>query len=419
MKKILLVDDSTFILAALENKINEQINEITLLKAQSYEETRLLLEQHKFYAAVVDVNLPDAEKGETIDLVNTFGIPVIVLTGTMNEEIKEVILKKDIYEFVSKNEPGNILYVAAILKRILNNYTTNVLIVDDSKMARTYVRHYLEKLNLNVYEVDCADSALEFLDENKVSVSLILTDYEMPGMNGMDFTMRLRETYSKDKLGVIAISSNYNIELVTRFLKHGANEFLTKPFSSEEFSVRVNSTLELLQLFKETRELANKDFLTGSYNRRYFFESGSAIFKKAKRKNKSLAVAMFDIDHFKKINDTYGHDIGDIAIKNIATTLQNSLRGSDLLARFGGEEFCALLEDITKEDAIELFEKIRNSFESSTITVGDISFSYTVSVGICYGLEKNLDEMIKKSDEGLYIAKQNGRNKTIINGKVI
>jgi diguanylate cyclase (GGDEF)-like protein len=160
--------------------------------------------------------------------------------------------------------------------------------------------------------------------------------------------------------------------------------------------------------------MASRDFLTGSYNRRFFFESGKAIFAKAKRKQEKIAAAMLDIDKFKNVNDTYGHDAGDVAIQEIAVILNKNLRASDLVARFGGEEYCILLEDIKLEDLKKLFEKIRAAFESNVITAGKVSFSYTVSIGIFYGLEDTLDEMVKKADEGLYFCKENGRNQVHI-----
>lgn len=123
---------------------------------------------------------------------------------------------------------------------------------------------------------------------------------------------------------------------------------------------------------------------------------------------------MIDIDKFKNINDTYGHDVGDEAIKEIKTILDANLRSSDLMARFGGEEFCILLEDITIENTEILFEKIRKCFEDNVISTHGIEIKYTISTGIYYGLSDSLEEMIKLSDEALYLAKESGRNRVEI-----
>ena len=187
-----------------------------------------------------------------------------------------------------------------------------------------------------------------------------------------------------------------------------------KPSNHNEIVTRVNANLELLDLFSNIKDMANKDFLTGLYNRRFFFESGNAIYINAKRQNENLAVAMVDIDLFKKINDTYGHDIGDIAIKEVKKILTHHLRKSDLVARFGGEEFCILLHDISLENIEKLFEKVRVSFENNIIKTNGVEISYTVSIGVYYGLSDSLESLINLSDESLYEAKETGRNKVII-----
>jgi len=123
---------------------------------------------------------------------------------------------------------------------------------------------------------------------------------------------------------------------------------------------------------------------------------------------------MFDIDKFKNINDKYGHDIGDIAIQKTTEIINNNMRSSDLMARFGGEEFCIILEEITLQDTKTLFEKIRKCFETSTIKVAEEEFSFTISIGVCYGSKDTLDEMIKIADKELYNCKNTGRNKVSI-----
>jgi diguanylate cyclase (GGDEF)-like protein len=410
---ILLVDDSSLILNALENAIKECCQFFKVIRAVSLEETETVLRQHTCHVAVVDVNLPDAPFGEAIDRVTEKDIPVIVLTGTSDENVKNIILQKEIYEFVSKNQPDNIRYVAQLAKRIIRNFDTNVLVVDDSAVMRLKMKMVLEAMHLNVIEAEDPIKAMDVIE--KEDISLVLTDYEMPNMNGLEFVFKLREGYRKDQLMIIAISSIDEESVVTKFLKHGANDYILKPFSDDELEVRVMEKLSMLDMIRESQERANRDFLTGMYNRRYFFEAATPIFKKTQRREGAFAVAMVDIDHFKKINDTYGHDVGDIAIRHVASILFDAFRSSDLIARFGGEEFCLLLEDISLEDCRSVMEKLRKSFQSSPVKSYRKEIPFTASIGVCYGLEKNLDAMIKVADEGLYIAKAQGRNQVIIN----
>jgi len=154
--------------------------------------------------------------------------------------------------------------------------------------------------------------------------------------------------------------------------------------------------------------------MTGAYNRRYFYTTGTSIFDKAKRAKRDVAIATIDIDKFKNINDTYGHDIGDVCIINVVKVLKKNLRTSDLLSRFGGEEFVVLLENITLENTQKLFEKIRETFENNIIKANNYTINFTVSIGISYGIKEDLDAMIKISDDGLYFCKENGRNQVKI-----
>lgn len=414
MKKVLIVDDSKTILAMLE-AVLEDYTKIEPYFCASYEKAQDILKENdgKFHAALLDLNLPDAPDGEIVDLVNTYNIPSIVLTGTLNKKLLESIQKKDIVDVILKNDKSSIKLAINALDRTLKNYDTTILIVDDMKLSRRVMSKSLKKINLNILEAKDGQEALDILEKNE-NITIVVTDYEMPIMDGLDLTFKIREKFKKDQVGIIAVSGIESKDIVSKFLKFGANDFIHKPFTDSEITTRVNSNLELLDLFSRIKELGNTDYLTGAYNRRYFFESGHAIFSKAKRKVKPLAVATIDIDNFKNINDSYGHDVGDVAIKEIKTVLDKNLRESDLMARFGGEEFCILLEDISIEDTKTLFEKIRKCFESNMIETHGIIVSYTVSIGIRFGINESLEEMIKISDKALYEAKESGRNKVII-----
>ncbi|EDZ61795.1 response regulator receiver modulated diguanylate cyclase [Sulfurimonas gotlandica GD1] len=415
MKKVLVVDDSQTVLSMLKSEI-EKYSDIKPYFASSYKEAMRLLREHqgKFHAALLDLNLPDAPEGEVVALANSHNIPSVVLTGTIDEKAQLSLLKKDVIDVILKNDPSSIKFAVKEISRTLKNYDTTVLVVDDSKLFRQILRECLEKIKLNVIEATNGQEALDLLNNKENKISLILTDYEMPIVNGLDLTFKIREKYKKDQLGIIVISSAEAQNVISKFLKFGANDFINKPFTENEIITRVNSNLELLDLFDKIRDMANKDFLTGAYNRRYFFDSGNSTYSKNKRNDTPLAVAMIDIDKFKNINDTYGHDIGDIAIKEVKKILDENLRTSDLMARFGGEEFCILLEDISLENIKVLFEKIRKKFEDNVIDINATAISYTISTGIYFGFSDSLEDMIRLSDEALYTAKESGRNRVEI-----
>ena len=415
MKKILVVDDSKTVLKLLRDEL-DQYNDIECFYAETYKEAMQIMREHheELKVALLDINLPDAPDGQVISLANNHNIPAVVLTGSINEKIREILHKKDVASYILKDKPSSIGLAIQNVIRALGNYDTTILIVDDSKTFRVALRDIILSSNFNVLEAEDGQEALDIINNCKDKVSIVITDYEMPVMNGLDLTIKLREKYNKNEMSILAISSVNDIEVINDFLTFGADDFINKPFTKSEIIARINSSLHILEMFKEISDMANKDFLTAAYNRRYFFESGKNIFSKAKRDKKSIAIAMLDVDHFKNINDTYGHDIGDIAIKEIKKVLEKDLRDSDLIARFGGEEFCILLEDITFEDTEKLFEKIRASFENNVIDALGINISYTVSIGVAYGLLNSLQDMIKLADELLYNGKEAGRNNVTI-----
>ena len=415
MKTILLVDDSKTIIEQLEQGIKRNLKDINVLTAYSYKEAvKHILQSDKIHLAILDLNLPDAKEGDIVDFAISKDIPSIVLTGLVNDNLKKFILEKDVIDFYNKQDIKNINQLVSKIDRSLKNYDCNVLVVDDSATQMSVSLETLNNMHINSQKASDGQKALEIIQNSDIKFDLVLTDYNMPNMDGMELTIKLREKYNKDQLGIIVLSANEQPDIATEFLKMGANDFINKPYTKTEFITRVNTNLELLDLFQQTKDLANKDFLTGSYNRRFFFESGEAVFDRALRSDKPLTVAMFDIDKFKNINDTYGHDVGDEAIKEIARVLNENLRNSDLIARFGGEEFCVLLEDIELDDVKDLFEKIRFAFEMNVLVVGDIELQFTTSIGICYGMEATLEDMIKRADEGLYYCKENGRNQVHI-----
>ncbi|NOQ30898.1 MAG: diguanylate cyclase [Helicobacteraceae bacterium] len=416
MKKILLIDDSKTIISSLKIDIDLLIHDIEILIAYSFSEASNIIRRHKddIFIAVVDLALPDCDDGKAVLLTLSHKIPTIVLTANDDVNLKKVLLEKEILDYIRKDSPNAGKYIANLISKIIRNSLTTALVVDDSQLFRDAFAKDLKKLHINVLEAKDGQEALDIMEDNEQNVSLILTDYNMPNVDGIELTSKLREKYDKDSLSIIALSATDDNRALSEFIKAGANDFITKPHKFEELNVRVNSNLDILDLFQKTKDLANKDFLTGSYNRRYFFEASEMIVAKNVRKDSPVAVATLDIDHFKRVNDTHGHDVGDVAIQEIAKVLDKTLRDSDLAARFGGEEYCILLEDISEDDTFALFEKIRLNFEENEIKIDELTLKYTVSLGVAYGKCNDINELIKVSDNALYEAKDNGRNRVII-----
>jgi len=160
---------------------------------------------------------------------------------------------------------------------------------------------------------------------------------------------------------------------------------------------------------------ANRDFLTGLYNRRYFFQNMDEYISEEDVLNEQFAVGMIDIDSFKKINDTYGHDTGDKVIIHLANILMSNTNSRDIVSRFGGEEFCVVLKNINKLSVLEIFDRLREEI-SKTVVYSDKKepIQFTISIGISLYSEDGLEETINQADMMLYKAKNDGRNRVVI-----
>jgi diguanylate cyclase (GGDEF)-like protein len=169
-----------------------------------------------------------------------------------------------------------------------------------------------------------------------------------------------------------------------------------------------------METIQALAEASVRDFLTGLHNRRFFYESAQKCFASAQRGQITIALAMVDIDHFKKLNDTHGHEAGDEVLRNVGEVLRSSFRETDIVARMGGEEFCVLLVNMAWESAKVFFERLRVILASHEIRYKGQNLRITASIGACTGLHESLPAMIHAADEMLYKAKAAGRNRVVV-----
>ncbi|MDJ0806521.1 MAG: diguanylate cyclase [Gammaproteobacteria bacterium] len=409
----LVVDDSRAIMSMLCAQLHDKEG-VPYESATSLQETRQLLVEkpQRFFVAVLDLNLPDAPDGEVVDLVKQYEIPIIVLTGKLDEVTREQMLQHALVDYVVKRNASEIEYVAGLVKLIQANHLRKVLLVDDSRSFRLYLRNLLMVHRYQLLEAENGRQALQLLRSHP-DIQLIITDYIMPEMNGVEFIEQVRQNHGRDELAIIGFSTQDNRRISARLLKAGANDFITKPFEVEEFYCRVSQNVGAISRIREIREAATRDFLTGLCNRRHLFEVGDRYYNNAKRGNITLALAMVDADHFKKINDIHGHEVGDSALKALARILQSSLRDTDLVARFGGEEFVCLAVCADEEAVPDTFERVRKSVEALVLPVDKGRLKLTVSIGVTTQLADSFEGMLAIADQSLYDAKQGGRNRVV------
>ncbi|MBG0778061.1 MAG: response regulator [Desulfovibrionaceae bacterium] len=250
---VLVVEDSP-VQAKIISKQIEALTAFPTLIANTMEQTEALLAAHAadVFIAVVDLNLPDAPDGEAVDLVMSHGVPCIVLTATFNDELRQKFLDKRVVDYFFKGSIQDMDPMVSSLERVSKNRLVKVLLVDDSRMERNYIRSLLKVQNFQVVEASDGLQALEVL-ENNPDVRMIITDYEMPKMDGFEFIKQVRQRHKKDSVAIIGVSAAGSGALSALLLKNGANDFLTKPFEAEEFYCRANQNIEIIDIIEELK----------------------------------------------------------------------------------------------------------------------------------------------------------------------
>ena len=412
MNRILIVEDNKTLAKLLAKKIESALD-FKVDVAYQLSEAKLFLHKYKYFVTLLDINLPDAPNGEVVDYVLNKDQHAIVLSGNIDKEFRKKMLKKNIIDYVNKGGVDDINYIINTIHRLKENQKHKVLVVDDSMVFRKQMSGFLKNLFYKVYTVAHGEEAINMLQTHP-DISLMITDYNMPVMNGLELVHEVRKERSKNDLCIIAMSSNSDEEVNALFLKQGANDYINKPFSKEEFSCRVNNSIEALENIQIVTNHANRDYLTGLYNRRYFFKHINEYIENIDVGEK-FALAMIDIDDFKKVNDTYGHDTGDRAITHIANILMSNTNHRDIVSRFGGEEFCVVLKNINQFPAVEILDRLREEIESSIIYSDEKEpIQLTVSIGVALYNEDGIEETISQADMMLYNAKNAGKNQVLI-----
>ena len=310
---------------------------------------------------------------------------------------------------------GKIDYKLEIIDEIKDS---KILVVDDIKTNCDVLKRRLENNNFNVEVSMSGKDALEKISESQFD--LILLDVLMPEVNGLEVLIKIREQYSADKLPVIMVSSFDDVESISKCIQLGASDYLPKPVNSTILTQKVASTLERKslrereeQLLSELHKQAITDEMTGVPNRRFVFERLEKSFDDIEENSKEhFATAIFDIDHFKQVNDTYGHAAGDEIIKKVCNIATSIIKSPNIFGRIGGEEFLAVIFNDSANHLQEICEKIRTTIENEETLFDNQKIKVTLSGGVCFSNESSsVSDLVNKADERLYLAKKNGRNK--------
>jgi len=293
-----------------------------------------------------------------------------------------------------------------------------IVVADDSAVYRKLVENTLGNEQYAVVYGKNGREAIDLVAAHQPAV--VITDWEMPDITGLQLCEQIRRDHDSYRY-IILLTSNTEKNQIIEGLAAGADDYLTKPFHPGELLARVTVGRRIAELHRQVQaknrlleELALTDSLTGLPNRRAIEHWATRELKGADRHGYSFWVVMADLDRFKNVNDTYGHETGDLVLQKFAELLKANTRSSNMCGRIGGEEFVLVLSHIGKEDVVTAIERIRRQLEAERFAVGARTLSITASFGVS-GIEgrsaPQFNELLRAADMALYAAKRGGRNR--------
>jgi len=352
-------------------------------------------------------------------------IPIIVLTSTDTMEMREHIFGLGVVDYLVKTEVEDSLlrsYFSAFKQMKSFGHDVKdveIAVLDDSKLSISLIKQIFELADFT--NVSYFYDPLELLAEEK-EYDVYIIDLVMPNMSGEELLLKIRHRHPRSNIVIMSSVTNY--KTISTTLLMGADDYIMKPFDANIFMARLKVQIKYYLMMRdletkngELQEMAITDGLTKVFNRRHSMERLNEEIERAKRYQHPLSIFILDIDNFKVVNDRYGHQVGDQVLVKLAKTCQQLVRCSDVVTRFGGEEFLIVLPEADLKSAMTVAEKIRTEIESLSYSIDGLKV--TISGGVCEVHNYSLNEVIKIADENLYKAKHSGKNCNQLALKVI
>jgi len=439
--RILIVDDLAPNLHLLEVKLSAQYYDV--VTAMSGKQALKLAKSEKFDLILLDAMMPGLNGFEVCKRLksnpSTWHIPVVMVTAL--EETKDRIrgLEAGADDFITKpiddfnllarvksllrlkmvtdqllSHTGHSMENSRPMLEVLDNRKGRILILDDHIRKLEKIAGPLHSAHEIVLETD-PKRAVELIGN---TIDLVIVSLVSAKFDGLRFCARLRSDAVTRDIPILAIGDLEAEATLVRAYDIGINDTLMRPIEAQELHARVNTQLKrkfyadsLRENFSESMEMVVTDPMTGLGNRRHFDRSVAPLFDQLNQSGQAFSLVIFDVDHFKRVNDILGHDVGDIVLKEVAARLASNMRSIDVVSRYGGEEFLIAMPDTDQEAAIVAADRIRSLIGGTPITVGDQAFSIAVSAGVSEARKgEHFRDVFKRADGALYTAKQEGRN---------
>jgi len=290
-----------------------------------------------------------------------------------------------------------------------------VLLAEDDPTQRLVLEHLVRKAGYVVETVPDGESALARILEE--TFDILITDLDMPGLDGSCLCQRIREASLAHYLYILMLTAHAGEKDLAAGLEAGADDFVRKPANSIELLARLKNGSRIVKLQREAYRNSITDALLGVFNRRYLIHQLRCEVWRAHRYQRPLTLLMVDLDHFKQINDRFGHSAGDQVLVGFARKTRSLIRESDWFARFGGEEFVIVLPETPLGVAEQVAEKVRRELEAAPFLLASGEHRVTASFGVAaltLGSDEDSDVVLGRADKALYLSKQQGRNRITV-----
>ncbi|MBU0594407.1 MAG: diguanylate cyclase [Gammaproteobacteria bacterium] len=411
---IYLIEDDTLLAEHLATQINHFGYTVHIFSHT--ENAREHIQQKMPAAIIADISFAEGEKAGIESMLTLrqegYALPALIFISSRKDFLTrlEAIRAGGMAYFGKPVDIGGLIDKLDLLTSNAQPEPFRVLVVENSATLAEVYAKTLGQAGMVTRRVTDPMQVMEALDD--FSPELILMDINMPGANGEEVAQVLRQQEIHDSVPIVFLSGETDKDRQLVAMSHGGDDFLVKPIQADHLISSVGSRIER---YRVLRNFMIRDSLTGLLNHTKIKEQLSIEIERAKRQERPLSFAMIDLDHFKNVNDTYGHPVGDKVLKSLARLLQQRLRKVDVIGRYGGEEFAVILTDTSGPDAVRTLDGIRKDLAEIRQHGENAEFSVTFSCGVASYPDFATPEAINNAaDKALYRAKHDGRNRVVL-----